>query len=236
MFKKVLFLLIISLLFLINPPIILADRGAGDTCGSNYPTDPKCITGWDCKPIPGINPPYEVCIPVTTQTGIGAGDPCNPNTNNPAKQCILGFNCSALSNIPGAPDYRCMPAPGIQKAFGKIQVPGVVGGLVKNNPTGAGAISQFLTNFIILLYSIAAIVLIFMLVWAAFEWLTSGGDKEKLAAAQKRILHAIIGIILFAVAFAIIRILGVFTGFTFFKEPPKITIPGRPGPGPGLGP
>lgn len=118
----------------------------------------------------------------------------------------------------------CQEAP-VGKVFGKIKVPDTLGGLIKNNPTGAGAISQFLTNFIALIYVVAAIVLIFMLVWAAFEWLTSGGDKEKIASAQKRILHAIIGIILLAVAFAIIRILGVFTGFTFFKEPPVIPQP-----------
>lgn len=112
--------------------------------------------------------------------------------------------------------FQCLPVSPIGKIFGKINVPGTLGGLIKNNLTGAGAISQFLTNFITLLYSIAGIILVFMLVWAAFEWLTSGGEKEKVAAAQKRILHAIIGIILLAVAFAVIKIFGVFTGFTFF--------------------
>ncbi|MBI2314687.1 hypothetical protein HYU93_01340 [Candidatus Daviesbacteria bacterium] len=118
--------------------------------------------------------------------------------------------------------YACLPVSAVGKVFGIIQVPGALGGLIGNNPTGAGAISQFLTNFIALLFSIAGIVLVFMFIWAAFEWITSGGDKEKIASAQKRILHAIIGILLFAVAFVIIRVLGIFTGFTFFKENIKV--------------
>lgn len=105
--------------------------------------------------------------------------------------------------------------------LGKISPPPALKNFLKDpagkDQTGAGAISQFLSSSIALIYSIAAIALIFMLLWGAFEWLTSGGDKEKLASAQRRILHAIIGIILFAVAFAIIRVLGAFTGFTFFK-------------------
>lgn len=160
---------------------------------------------------------------VFAQTGVKKEDPCNPVTDRCESNdldCLPGVlpGTTATHDSNGLRYYQCLPST-VKKAFGKIPVPGVLGGLIQNNPTGAGAISQFLTNFIILFYSIAAIVLVFMLVWAAFEWLTSGGDKEKIAAAQKRILHAIIGIILFAVAFAIIRILGVFTGFTFFKEP-----------------
>lgn len=101
--------------------------------------------------------------------------------------------------------------------FGKIQAPSPIAGFLDKNPTGSGAISQFLSNFISLIYVAAAIVLIFMILWGAFDWMTSGGDKEKVAAAQRKIINAVIGILLFAIAFAIIRVLGTFTGFTFFK-------------------
>lgn len=122
-----------------------------------------------------------------------------------------------------APNPLCVQDdPRVECKFGTIIPPSPIATFTGGDPTGAGAISQFLSNFIVLLFSIAIIVLVFMLVWAALEWLTSGGDKEKIEAARKRILNAIIGIILFAVAFAIIRILGVFTGFTFFKENIKV--------------
>lgn len=104
----------------------------------------------------------------------------------------------------------------IECKFGTISPPPVLKDFLKTDPTGAGAISDFLSRLVVLIFSIAAIVLIFMIIWGAFEWLTSGGDKEKLAAAQKRIINAFIGIILFAVAFAIIAVLGQFTRFRFF--------------------
>lgn len=106
------------------------------------------------------------------------------------------------------------PPSKIGEIFGQINPPAAL----TNFGFGARGISNFLSNGVILIYSIATIVLIFMILWGAFEWLTSGGDKEKLSSAQKRIINAIIGIILFAVAFAVIRVLGVFTGFRFFSE------------------
>lgn len=81
---------------------------------------------------------------------------------------------------------------------------------------GSAGISKFLSNAIALFYIVAAIVLVFMILWGAFDWMISEGDKEKVANARNRILNAIIGIILFAAAFAIIRVIGTFTGFQFF--------------------
>lgn len=108
-------------------------------------------------------------------------------------------------------------AQNIKDKFGTISPPPQLEPFLKQDPTGAGGISLFLSNLIVLIYSLAAIVLIFMILWGAFEWMTSGGDKEKLESARNRIFHALIGIILFAVAFAVIRVLGQFTGFEFFS-------------------
>ena len=117
----------------------------------------------------------------------------------------------------------------VECKFGQITPPSPIAGFLGTDITGAAGISKFLSNLVTLIYIVAAIVLIFMLLWGAFDWMTSEGDKEKLAAAQKRIINAVIGIILFAVAFAIIAILGQFTGFTFFagqNGPPAPRIPG----------
>lgn len=104
----------------------------------------------------------------------------------------------------------------IKDRFGTISPPPALEELIRRDPTGAGGIGQFLSNLIALIYIAASIMLIFMIVWGAWDWLTSGGDKEKLQAARQKIIHAIIGIVLFAAAFAIIQVLGTFTGFTFF--------------------
>lgn len=103
-----------------------------------------------------------------------------------------------------------------EDVFGTIKPPDALKGLISKDSTGAGGLSAFLSNLITLFYGVAAIVLIFMLIWGAWDWLTSEGDKEKIASAQRKILNALIGIILFAVAFAVIQIIGQFTGFKFF--------------------
>lgn len=100
--------------------------------------------------------------------------------------------------------------------FGTIQVPNEILPLIRKGGEGAGGISLVLSNLINLIYVLATIIFVFMLIWGAFEWLTSGGDKEKVAAARSRLINAFIGIVLFAVAFAILRLVGTFTGFTFF--------------------
>lgn len=101
----------------------------------------------------------------------------------------------------------------ILKVFGKISPPPAI----QDFGFGAEGISKFLSNLITLIYSLAAVVLIFMLLWGAWDWLTSEGEKEKLENAKRKLINAIIGIMLFAVAFAVIQVLGTFTGFTFFE-------------------
>lgn len=101
--------------------------------------------------------------------------------------------------------------------FDKIRTPNVFRRFIETDSSGASAISMILSNLVTLIYSVAAVVLIFMILWGAFDWLTSGGDKEKLENAKKKLINAFVGIMLFAIAFAVIQVLGQFTGFTFFE-------------------
>lgn len=140
---------------------------------------------------------------------IGAGLSCTPT----APHCIKGYSCQPLKADPN--DFRCQPS-AIQDVFGKIKPPEALLPFVQKDSTGAGGISLFLSNLVVLIYGVAAIVLVFMLLWGAFNWITSEGEKEKIEAARNKIIHALIGIILFAVAFAVIQVLGTFTGFQFF--------------------
>lgn len=104
----------------------------------------------------------------------------------------------------------------IPHTFGTISPPPELKPFTSPDQTGSMGISLFLSNLVVLIYIIAAIVLLFMILWGAFDWMTSEGDKEKIARARDKILNALIGILLFAAAFGIIQILGQFTGFTFF--------------------
>ncbi len=138
-----------------------------------------------------------------------------------AQVCTVDSQCNPPNGIYCEPDVDrskpnfCQYNP-VKKNFGTIKLPEPLKGLISKDPSGAAGLSKFLSNLIALFYTVATVVLIFILLWGAFEWMTSGGDKEKIQGARQRIISAIIGIILFAAAFAVIQVLGTFTGFEFF--------------------
>ncbi len=68
------------------------------------------------------------------------------------------------------------------------------------------------TTFLI----VTIILAIYFLIWGGISWITSGGDKARLEAARKRIIFAIIGLIVAFSAFMIINILGSLFGVRFF--------------------
>lgn len=64
-----------------------------------------------------------------------------------------------------------------------------------------------------------ALATLVYLLWGAFDWLTSEGDKEKYSAARSKIIHAIAGMAFLAGSVAIVYLidnLGIF-GFSLLK-------------------
>lgn len=70
-----------------------------------------------------------------------------------------------------------------------------------------------LKNAFTLVFSVAALMVLVMLIWGAISWITSGGDKDAVAAARKRIINALIGLAILALAFFIVRFVGQIVGF-----------------------
>lgn len=85
-------------------------------------------------------------------------------------------------------------------------------------------LGNFINNILTLAFGIALLVVLVMLIWGAFEWITSGGDKEAVAKARNRIINALIGLAVMAVAFALARMGAAFVGINILE----ITIPGPP--------
>jgi hypothetical protein len=85
------------------------------------------------------------------------------------------------------------------------------------NPIGYSDLGKFINNIITLAFILAIIAVLFMLVWGAFEWIVSGGDKEAVAKARNRIINALIGLAVLAVAFALASVAGTFLGFDITK-------------------
>lgn len=71
-------------------------------------------------------------------------------------------------------------------------------------------------NAVAIIFVVAVLVVLFMLVLGAFNWITSGGDKEAVAKARNRIINALIGLLLLAVAFLIARVAGQLVHIDIF--------------------
>ncbi len=54
-----------------------------------------------------------------------------------------------------------------------------------------------------LFFTIAALVALYYLIMGAFEWLSSGGDDDKISGARKKITAAVIGLIMIVAVLAI---------------------------------
>jgi len=80
-------------------------------------------------------------------------------------------------------------------------------------PQGYTNIGQFITNVLQLSFVLAVLAVLVMLVWGAFEWITSGGDKDAIGKARSKIINALIGLAVLSVAFALFRLAGQFLGF-----------------------
>ena len=92
------------------------------------------------------------------------------------------------------------------------------------NIPGYKSIGQFISAGLTLIFIIALIAVLVMLVWGALQWIFSGGDKEAVASARNRILHALIGLAVLAIAIALVNLAGVFVGINILS-PQGFTIP-----------
>lgn len=97
----------------------------------------------------------------------------------------------------------------------------VLGPGVSVAPLGGGEVPATLARVFgfgfNLLMVVAAIMVIFYMLWGAFEYITSAGDSTKAGKAQQKMVNATIGIILIIGAYSlwlvVVRdILGIFGG------------------------
>lgn len=77
-----------------------------------------------------------------------------------------------------------------------------------------GVISSLLS----IVMAMAALAVFLYLIWGAFEWITSGGDKGKTETARNKITAAIIGLIVLAAAYAILQLMLQILGFSSLDE------------------
>lgn len=76
-----------------------------------------------------------------------------------------------------------------------------------------GSVQIIVLNVISLFFAVGGIGVIIYFIWGAVDWIMSGGDKEKIAGARKKMTNSLIGLLLLSLSFAIIRVVGAIAGF-----------------------
>lgn len=108
-----------------------------------------------------------------------------------------------LSSAAGLISYAGLVSP----AFADVLDAGVrtpPGTTVIPADTSIGSIVSFLVAFIIVVAFLAALLFI---VIGAIQWITSGGDKQRVADARNHIIAAVIGLIIIALTFVIVNVI-----------------------------
>ncbi len=82
---------------------------------------------------------------------------------------------------------------------------------------GAGpAFDQLVATIWRLSLIVAGLVVFIYFIWGSFEWLTAGGDSEKVSKAQKRLTNSFIGFILLLSVVAILKFFMPLVGLNIF--------------------
>lgn len=123
---------------------------------------------------------------------------------------------------------RLLSANTVQDIFGTVNKP-PGSEFVGNDPVqGLGNLIAFFIQIVLFIGGLAALL---YLLWGAFDWINSSGEKEKLTKAQNKMMNAVIGLILMVAAFTIFSfVMGTVLGGKFgIGEDFKLTLP-RIGP------
>ena len=103
-----------------------------------------------------------------------------------------------------------------KKIFGTIDPPPGSEFAKGSNPLGV-----LLGTGISLFLLVAGIVALIYLLWGAFDWITSAGDKEKLLKARHKIQNALIGLIVIFAALVIFNVVvGIVLGGRIIQPTP----------------
>ncbi len=77
---------------------------------------------------------------------------------------------------------------------------------------GWGYFNTIIPRFINIGFLIAILAFVFIFIIGSFQWITAGGDKEKLATAREKITHALIGLIVVLLIFFITQFVNYVLG------------------------
>lgn len=101
----------------------------------------------------------------------------------------------------------------MQKVFAVSFEPITGSGGLQTGATPATTLEKFFTIALGFLTTVGGIMFLIFFVLGALNWITSGGDREKISRAQHYMSNAVIGLILVILAWAFTGVVGLALGF-----------------------
>lgn len=80
--------------------------------------------------------------------------------------------------------------------------------------SGIEFFQSLIPNAVGLAFVIGALIFFFIMITAAIQWISSGGDKQSLESARGKLTNALIGVIILFAIFALIKVIQDFFGFS----------------------
>ena len=78
--------------------------------------------------------------------------------------------------------------------------------------SGANFFGRLIPNFFTLLFAVGSVVFVFVLIYGAIQWITSGGDANLIAAARGKVISAVVGLVILFSIFALLNLVECFFG------------------------
>lgn len=72
---------------------------------------------------------------------------------------------------------------------------------------GKNDITSVIANIIRIMLAFVGAIFFILILWGGNEWLTAGGNEEKIAKAKKLFLHSVIGLVIVLIAYLITHLL-----------------------------
>lgn len=79
-------------------------------------------------------------------------------------------------------------------------------------------LDRLLQNSFTIVFAVAALTVLIFLIYGAFKWITSGGEKDGTKVARTYITNALVGLAVLALAFVILRVVGGIVGFDILTQ------------------
>lgn len=110
-----------------------------------------------------------------------------------------------MNNLLAEDGTKIAPEGGF-KGFGKL---GLVGSEASNADI---TFTNFLSSVVGVMTIIAIIWFVFLFISGAIAYMSSGGDKNAIESARKKITNGIIGLVIVVIAIFVIRLIGLLIG------------------------